>query len=87
MLSGLERAGRDWRRLDQCLSEWERELDRIAGQDSWSAEYSDYLTSRYKIVLERLILQAVELEEYEWAGACQQRLRRLGQWSEENGTV
>jgi len=82
MLSGLERAGRDWRRIDQCLAEWERELQLIAGLDSWSAEYSDYLTDRYVTVLERLIRQAVELEEYEWAGACKLRLHRLGPVSE-----
>jgi hypothetical protein len=77
MISGLERAGRDWKRIDRCLWEWERELGRIAGLDSWSAEYGEFLTDRYVQVLAQLIEQAVELEEYEWAEACQQRLRRF----------
>jgi hypothetical protein len=76
MVKGLELAGRDWRRVDRCLWEWEQYLSSAAGREEWSAEYADFLTDQYWTVLDRLIQQAVEWEEYEWAAACLLRKQR-----------
>ena len=76
MVKGLELAGRDWRRVDRCLWEWEEYLRSAVGREEWSAEYGEFLWGQYCECLDRLIEQAVQWEEYEWADACLKRRNR-----------
>lgn len=69
VLAGLERAGRDWRRIDRCIEEFKWYCAEQAGQEEWSTELRDYYLYEFCQVLDPLIRQAVELEEYEWAEA------------------
>ena len=69
ILAGLERAGRDWRRIDRCIEEAKWFLAEQAGQDEWSTELREYYLYEFAQVLDPLIAEAVAQEEYEWAEA------------------
>jgi len=77
LLRGLRTAGRDWRRIDRCLWEWEVELDRLSGREAWAEEYREFLQCQYSECLLRLEQQAVEWEEYEWAAALLRKRNRI----------
>ena len=67
VLARLGRAGRDWRRVEQCIEEFKWHCAEQAGQEEWSTELRDYYLYEFSQVLDPLIRQAVALEEYEWA--------------------
>jgi hypothetical protein len=82
VLAWLERAGRDWRRIDKCIEEAKWYLAEQAGQDEWSTELRDYYLYEFSQVLHQLIDIAVAREEYEWADALTRQRALLAEVAE-----
>lgn len=76
-LAGLERAGRDWARIDRAIEEFKWFMAESAGQDEWSTELREYYLHEFRLLLEPAIRAAVEREEYEWAEALTRQSQLL----------
>jgi hypothetical protein len=76
-LAGLERAGRDWARIDKAIEEFKWFMAEQAGQDEWSTELREYYLHEFRLLLEPAIREAVEREEYEWAEALTRQSQLL----------
>lgn len=77
LLAGLERAGRDWTRIDKAIAEFKWFLAEGAGQDEWSTELREYYMHEWYGMIRPAIERAVEREEYEWAEALHRELAAI----------
>lgn len=76
-LSALERAGRDWARIDRAIEEFKWFMAEQAGQDEWSTELREYYLYEWSQLIRPAIERAVEQEEYEWAEALHRQLQAI----------
>lgn len=81
VLTALERAGRDWKRIDRVIWEFRQHLIQGAGREEWNAEYKEYLMERFYQVLDPAIEEAVAREEFEWAESLKRQKELLLEWS------
>ena len=81
VLIALERAGRDWQKIDRVIWEFKQHLIRQAGQEEWHVEYKEFLMDSFYSVLDPAIAEAVAREEFEWAESLKQQKELLLDWS------
>ena len=81
VLSALERAGRDWNKIDRVIWEFKQHLLMGAGREEWTAEYKEYLLESFYQVLDPAIEEAVAREEFEWAESLARQKALLRDWS------
>lgn len=81
VIVALERAGRDWQKIDRVIWEFKQHLLRQAGKEEWNAEYKEYLMQSFYSVLDPAIEEAVAREEFEWAESLVRQKEILSEWS------
>jgi hypothetical protein len=81
VLSALERAGRDWKKIDRVIWEFKQHLLTLAGREEWGQEYKEYLMESFYSVLDPAIEEAVAREEFEWAESLRRQKELLLDWS------
>jgi len=77
IMTALERAGRNRRKIDRALDRLDDELKKQTGPKSteWTEEYYLFLLEAWSGALNLALGRAVEKEEYEWAARLQLRAK------------
>ena len=81
VLTALERAGRDWKRIDRVIWEFRQHLLQQVGQEEWNSEYREFLLESFYQALDPAIEEAVAREEFEWAESLKRQKELLLEWS------
>ena len=81
VIVALERAGRDWARIDRVIWEFKQHLIQLAGREEWGTEYKEYLLQSFYRVQDPAIEEAVAREEFEWEESLVRQKKLLSEWS------
>ena len=82
VVGALERAGRDWKKIDRVIWEFRQHLLQQVGQEEWNSEYREFLLESFYLALDPAIEEAVAREEFEWAERLKRQKLSWAQWNQ-----